>query len=99
MSKNKGKLTLFETIAIIVMVLGVCFMILTTTTSCNKQIVDTTYTFDTAVIYVGGEWITVDVDSWTDYSDGDQIQVKAKDGTTYLVHSNNITLIHSSKDK
>lgn len=67
--------------------------------SCNKQIVDTTYSFDTAILYVGGEWITVDVDSWTDYEDGDQIQVKAEDGTTYLVHSNNITLIHSSKDK
>lgn len=67
--------------------------------SCNKQVFDTTYTFDTAIIYVGGEWITVDVDSWTDYEDGDQIQVKAKDGTSYLVHSNNITLIHSSDDK
>ena len=67
--------------------------------SCNKQIIDTTYTFDKAVLYVGGEWITVDVDSWTDYEDGDQIQLKTKDGTTYLVHSNNITLIHSSKDK
>lgn len=64
-------------------------------TSCNKQIVDTTYSFDTAVIYVGGEWITVKVDSWKDYEDGDQIQIKAKDGDTYLVHSTNVTLIKS----
>ena len=67
-------------------------------TGCNKQIIDTTYTFDKAVIYVGGEWITIDVDSWTDYEDGDQIQVKDTDGNTYLVHSTNITLIHSADD-
>ena len=66
---------------------------------CNKQIIDTTYTFDKAILYVGGEWITINVDSWTDYEDGDQIQVKDKDGNTYLVHSTNITLIHSADDK
>ena len=31
------------------------------------------------------------VQSWTDYEDGDQIQVKI-DGITYLVHSSNIAL-------
>lgn len=68
-------------------------------TGCNKQIIDTTYTFDKAILYVGGEWITINVDSWTDYEDGDQIQVKDKDGNTYLVHSTNITLIHSADNK
>lgn len=67
-------------------------------TGCNKQIIDTTYTFDKAIMYVGGEWITIDVDSWDDYDDGDQIQVKDTDGNTYLVHSTNITLIHSADD-
>lgn len=67
-------------------------------TGCNKQIIDTTYTFDKAIMYVGGEWITIDVDSWDDYEDGDQIQVKDTDGNTYLVHSTNITLIHSADD-
>ena len=32
------------------------------------------------------------VASWTDFEDGDQIQVKI-DGKTYLVHSANIVLI------
>ena len=32
------------------------------------------------------------IDSWTDYEDGDQIQVVIN-GTTYLVHSTNIVLI------
>lgn len=68
-------------------------------TGCNKQLIDTTYTFDKAIMYVGGEWITIDVDSWKDYEDGDQIQVKDTDGNTYLVHSTNITLMHSADDK
>ena len=42
---------------------------------------------------LGEEYITINVKSWTDYQDGDQIQVTADDGTTYLVHSSNITLI------
>lgn len=61
--------------------------------SCNKSIVDTTYTFDKAIINLGEEYITINVKSWKDYQDGDQIQVTADDGTTYLVHSSNITLI------
>ena len=67
-------------------------------TGCNKQLIDTTYTFDKAIMYVGGEWITIEISSWDDYEDGDQIQVKDKDGNTYLVHSTNITLIHSADD-
>lgn len=62
-------------------------------TSCNKQIIDTNYTFNRAIINTGNEVIEVKVKSWTDYEDGDQIQIKAEDGTVYLVHSSNITLI------
>lgn len=62
-------------------------------TGCNKQLFDTTYSFDRAVIYMpDGEIIEGKIDSWTDYEDGDQIQVKIN-GTTYLVHSSNIVLI------
>ena len=59
----------------------------------NKTLIDTTYTFDKAIIQLqNGEIIEGKVQSWRDYSDGDQIQVTI-DGTTYLVHSNNVTLI------
>lgn len=62
-------------------------------TGCNKQIFDTTYTFNTCVVSLpNGEVIEGEVDSWKDYEDGDQIQVKI-DGVTYLVHSSNIVLI------
>ncbi len=61
--------------------------------SCNKQIFDTTYSFDKAIISLpNGDVVEGKVDSWTDYEDGDQIQVKIN-GVTYLVHSSDIVLI------
>ena len=65
----------------------------TTLSGCNKQIFDTTYKFDTAIISLpNGDIVEGKVDSWTDYEDGDQIQVKIN-GVTYLVHSSDIVLI------
>ena len=62
-------------------------------TACNKQIVDTVYKYDRAIIYLpDGTVIEGKVQSWTDFEDGDQIQVKI-DGVTYLVHSSDIALI------
>ncbi len=59
----------------------------------NKQIFDTTYTFNRAIISLpDGTVIDGKVERWTDYEDGDQIQVRI-DGVTYLVHSSNICLI------
>ena len=59
----------------------------------NKQLFDTTYTFNRAVISLpDGTVISGEVDSWTDFAEGDQIQVVI-DGTTYLVHASCIALI------
>ena len=59
----------------------------------NKQLFDLTYTFDTAIISLPyGSVVNGSVSSWTDFEDGDQIQVVI-DGKTYLVHSSNIALI------
>lgn len=61
-------------------------------TACNKQIIDTTYSFDRAIINLpNGDIIDGKVDSWNDY-ESDQIQVKVN-GVTYLVHSEDIVLI------
>lgn len=69
--------------------LVLCFAL----TGCNKQVVDTTFSFDRAIISLpNGEVITGKVQSWKDYEDGDQIQVKIH-GVTYLVHSSNAALI------
>ena len=62
-------------------------------TGCNKQIVDITYSYEKAIISLpNGEVIEGKVQSWKDYDDGDQIQVKIN-GKQYLVHSENIVLI------
>lgn len=61
---------------------------------CNKQLVDTTYSFDYAIIKMPtGLPEIVEIKSWTDFEDGDQIQIIAENGTVYLVHSMNCTLV------
>jgi hypothetical protein len=60
---------------------------------CNKQMVDLTYSYEYAIIGLpNGQVVEGRVSSWTDFEDGDQIQVKI-DGKTYLVHSSNVVLI------
>ena len=62
-------------------------------TACNKQVVDLTSSYERAILSLpNGEVIEGKVSSWTDFEDGDQIQVRI-DGKTYLVHSSNIVLI------
>ncbi len=60
---------------------------------CNMQMIDTTYNFDYATVYSpSGEIIAQGkVQSWKDFEDGDQLQVKI-DGVMYLTHSGNIIL-------
>lgn len=57
--------------------------------SCNRQIIDTTWAYKYADIQGIG---TVEISSWNDYENSDMIQVKAKDGTVYLTHSANVVL-------
>lgn len=60
---------------------------------CNRQVFDMTYKYDRAIVSLpNGEVIDGKVQSWRDYENSDQIQVKI-DGVTYLVHSSNIVLI------
>lgn len=80
-------------ILITIMVFSILAFIVVCFTACNKQPFDTTYSFDKAILVLpNGEVIEGEVQSWTDFDDGDQIQVKI-DGKTYLVHSSNIVLI------
>ena len=77
------------------LLLGImCGFSLVSLTACNKQLLDVTYTFDEAIIELqDGTVVQGKIQSWTDYTDGDQVQVKMEDGRTYLVHSSKITLI------
>ena len=55
---------------------------------CNRQLIDTTYNY---ISLPNGECLEGSVQSWTDYSDGDQIQVKI-DGVTYLTDTTRVVL-------
>lgn len=60
---------------------------------CNKQFIDMTYSFDRAIISLpNGEIVEGKIQSWKDFDDGDQVQVKINE-KTYLVHSTNVVLI------
>ena len=73
--------------------LFVVAMLLMFLTGCNRQVIDTTFSYDNAILALpDGSVVSGKIESWKDYDDGDQIQVRI-DGTTYLVHSANIALI------
>lgn len=73
---------------LIIALLGMCLL-----SACNTQIVDTTWHFDRAIIKLpNGEIIEGKVDSWKNFEDGDQVQVKIE-GKTYLTFSANVVLI------
>ena len=60
----------------------------------NKQIWDMTFSFDRAIISLpDGGIVSGEIASWKDFDDGDQIQVKFKDGVTYLTHISNVVMI------
>lgn len=58
----------------------------------NKEIFDTTYTFDYAMISLpNGDIVEGEIKSWTDY-EGEQLQITFENGDTYLVSSMNAIL-------
>lgn len=61
---------------------------------CNKNVFDTNYTFDKAIIYHNGYEQVVDIDKWDDY-EGEQIQLKLTDGSIILVSSYNCILVNT----
>lgn len=63
-------------------------------TGCNAQIIDTTWTYDYAIIDTNdGNHVEGEVRSWRDYENSDILQVEMADGKTYLCHSSDVTLI------
>lgn len=63
-------------------------------TACgNKQILDTVYTFDKAIISLpDGTKIEGQVEGWKEYDGSDSIQIKI-DGVYYYTHLQNVLLI------
>lgn len=61
-------------------------------TSCgNYDGFDTNYKFTKAYVKIGEIWKDIEVKSWTDY-EGEQLQLKLKDGTVIIISSVNCIL-------
>lgn len=85
---KKAAITVLLVVLVLMLVVSTALL-----AGCNKQMVDLTYSYNRAILSLpNGEVVEGKVSSWTDFEDGDQIQVKI-DGKTYLVHSSNIVLI------
>lgn len=74
-------------LALMLIVLAACLA------GCNYTVFDTTWTFDRAIFTLpDGTVIDGKVQTWKDFEDSDQIQVRVND-VTYLVHSSDIVLM------
>lgn len=88
MDKTTKKLIALLLVSIIIFT--VCGTLLS---SCNKSLIDTHYHFKYAVIQrYDGEQL-IEIKSWTDFKDGDQIQITSVDDITYLLHSSQVILL------
>lgn len=89
MKKNRNPF--FAVMAIIILIAVLATSAISVFT--NKSIVDMTYSFERAMIQLpNGEIVEGRVSSWTDFEDGDQIQLRIGD-KTYLTHISNVVLI------
>lgn len=69
-------------------------IVILSSAGCNKSIADFHYQFNYAYVDLpGGQCVEGKVDSWTDFEDGDQLQVTI-DGITYLSNSSRIVLVY-----
>ncbi len=87
--KISWKKILIIAAVVVVLVGGIVWEI----THGNRQLIDTRYRFDYAMILLpDGSVVEGRVTSWMDYDDSDVVQV-TMDGKTYLTHYSNVCLI------
>ena len=81
-------------VAVVLVIALAGFIIFWETSHGNRQLIDTQYRFNRAIIQLpNGEVVDGKVSSWLDYNDSDVVQVTI-DGKTYLTHYSNVCLIH-----
>jgi len=94
MRKFKKRMKAHARIILTIWILLTIIILLTLSSCSNYDYWDTNWNFNYAhITMANGEIISGKVQQWRDYEDGDQLQVKI-DGTTYLVHSSQCTLIY-----
>ena len=69
-----------------------CLISLLLLTGCNLKLFDTNYTFDKIVCNYDGDKFELKVDKWTDYEDGEQLQIWTN-GKVYLVSANKCYMV------
>ena len=86
-----------------IVTLAVLVIIIMFTTGCskgNRKFLDTTSSFDYAVIELpNGKIVEGKVKTWRNYDRLDQLQVTMEDGKIYLVHSSDCALINTGAEK
>lgn len=79
-------------IGLIVAITIVSVCTLFSMTACNMDVIDLNYKYDKVHLYETGK--CYEVAGWTDYEDGEQLQVRLKNGGTILVNSVSCMLIN-----
>lgn len=81
------------TVALALIIAAALAMMFSLSDCGNYDVLDTNYDFDYAIISLpNGDIVEGEVETWRDFEDGDQIQVKI-DGKIYLVHISDAVLI------
>ncbi len=81
----------------IIAILTIIFALLAVTACGNRDMFDTVYTYDYAIVSFPDDTVEkIKIKQWKDYEDGEQIQIATKDGTVYLVHADNCILVRES---
>ena len=85
-----------KVISILVLLIVAAVMI-TTMSGCNKLLIDTQMQFSYGIICLpDGSIVKGEIQNWTDFEDGDQLQITIK-GITYLVHSTDAVLMSEKR--
>lgn len=83
-----------EIIAVVALVIILVLIPVLVFAGCgNKNMFDTTWSFERAIIFLpNGEKIEGKISNWDDFESSDMIQVTIE-GKTYLTHSSNVVMI------
>jgi hypothetical protein len=73
------------------LLLGLLLVFTLTLTGCNKQLIDLNYSYKKVHIYETNT--CYDISSWTDYENGEQLQVHIKDKGKILISSTSCFLV------
>lgn len=90
MKTSKCKLVTICLIAVVPLITTIII------SGCNRQWIDTTWNYNTAIIKSGFDGFAgkVRIKSWRDYENSDMVQITTQDGRTMLTHSANVMLVN-----